>query len=218
MAIDLKVLEEGYNNRQPLFKDAEKQLKRGFEDFVDDNPDLGIYSWKVDIKKIDSFLDKAQRKAECGVTTENAFEMITDVLRGRFVVWLVDQIMPLVNMIEELFPNFIIKERVDYLTEPKKETGYYGFHLVGDYIINGKTPMKCEIQVRSFLGHGYSEVEHICRYKPTYGEVDDELKQILDENFRVASEGILAAEKAFCNIYNAVKIRTAPTKLFPTKK
>lgn len=218
MAIVIEALEEKYRSNQPLYKEAEKQLRRGMEDFCDGHPELGIYSWSACIKEWGSFIKKVLAKEKDGCTTENAFEMITDVLRGRFVVWLVDQIMPVVEMIEELFPNFIIKERVDYLTHPKEETGYYGFHLVGDYIVNGKAVMKLEIQVRSFLGHGYSEVEHICRYKPQYGEVDEELKQILDENFRIASDGIRAAEKAFCNIYNAVRLRSAPTKLFPTKK
>ena len=216
VALDTSQLKKDYDELQPVLKEGVKQLKRGMEDFVDAHPELAIFSWKACTKEWTSFLNKALRKE--GVTNENAFTMITDVLRGRFVTWFVDQIKPIVDLIEKVFPNFLIREHVDYLSTPKEETGYYGYHLVGEYIINGKASVMCEIQIRSFLGHGYSEVEHVVRYKPIFGEIDGEVKKLMDEQFKIASEGIRAAELAFVKIYHAVQLGSAPTKIFPPRE
>ena len=120
---------------------------------------------KSRIKSISSIQKKLERRGY-SYTEENIEKHVTDVIGVRIVVWFLSDVYDIVSLITNS-TNIILKERRDYIANPK-ESGYSSYHLIVRipvYIEKEESKMKLEIQIRSLAMDFWASLEHKINYK-----------------------------------------------------
>ena len=120
---------------------------------------------KSRIKTKDSILKKLENKGY-DYTFENIEKHISDVVGFRIVVSFLSDVYDIVSMLSRS-TNIIIKQRKDYIKDPKK-SGYSSYHLiilVPIYLEGYVEYVTAEIQVRTVAMDFWASLDHKIRYK-----------------------------------------------------
>lgn len=135
---------------------------------------------KTRIKSADSIIDKLERK-NIDFTIENVEECLFDIVGARIVCSFENDVYDLVNIIKKSSIIKVIKEK-DYITSPKK-SGYRSYHLIVEIpveLINEKTKVKAEIQIRTMAMDLWASLEHKIKYKSKNNINDSINRSLLD--------------------------------------
>ena len=120
---------------------------------------------KSRIKSISSIQKKLERRGY-SYTEENIENHVTDVIGVRIVVSFLSDVYDIVSLITHS-TNIILKERRDYIANPK-ESGYTSYHLivlVPIYLESYVEYIPAEIQVRTVAMDFWASLDHKIRYK-----------------------------------------------------
>ncbi len=120
---------------------------------------------KSRIKSISSIQKKLERRGY-SYTEENIEKHVTDVIGVRIVVSFLSDVYDIVSLITHS-TNIILKERRDYIANPK-ESGYTSYHLivlVPIYLESYVEYIPAEIQVRTVAMDFWASLDHKIRYK-----------------------------------------------------
>ena len=152
---------------------------------------------KTRIKTADSIIDKLERK-NIDFTVDNVEEYLFDIVGARIVCSFESDVYDLVSIIKNSSTIKVIEEK-DYIKNPKK-SGYRSYHLKVEIpveLINQKTKVKAEIQIRTMAMDLWASLEHKIKYKA---------KNIIDEDinntFIGASETLYQLDNTMDNILN----------------
>lgn len=99
-------------------------------------------------------------------TIDNMINNIYDIVGIRIVCSFLTDVYDIVSMITKS-SNIIIKERRDYISNPKK-TGYTSYHLIVQvpiYLSTGKEYVYAEIQIRTIAMDFWASLDHKISYK-----------------------------------------------------
>ena len=135
---------------------------------------------KTRIKSADSIIDKLERK-NIDFTIENVEEYLFDIVGARIVCSFENDVYDLVNIMKKSSIIKVIKEK-DYITSPKK-SGYRSYHLIVEIpveLINEKTKVKAEIQIRTMAMDLWASLEHKIKYKSKNNINDSINRSLLD--------------------------------------
>ncbi len=165
-----------------------------FKYIKDYNP---IEHVKTRIKTADSIIDKLERK-NIDFTVDNVEEYLFDIVGASIICSFESDVYDLVSIIKNSSIIKVINEK-DYIGKPKL-SGYRSYHLIVEIpveLINEKTSVKAEIQIRTMAMDLWASLEHKIKYKT---------KNIIDENvnriFREASETLYHLDNTMDNILN----------------
>ncbi len=120
---------------------------------------------KSRLKSVSSIQRKLEKK-NYDFTVENIEKHIYDIIGFRIVVSFLPDVYDIVSLITHS-TNIIIKERKDYIANPK-ESGYTSYHLivlVPVYLENVVEYIQAEIQVRTVAMDFWASLDHKIRYK-----------------------------------------------------
>ncbi|MCI8567806.1 MAG: GTP pyrophosphokinase family protein [Bacilli bacterium] len=120
---------------------------------------------KSRIKSQKSIVNKLVNKGYVP-TINNMKNNIYDIVGIRIVCSFLTDVYDIVSMISKS-SNIIIKERRDYISNPKK-TGYSSYHLivlVPIYLSTGKEYIPAEIQIRTIAMDFWASLDHKISYK-----------------------------------------------------
>lgn len=178
-------------------KVLETQLDIISDDFKyikDYNP---IEHIKTRIKTADSIIGKLE-KYNIDFTLENIQEKIYDIVGARIICSFESDIYDLVNIIKKSSIINVIEEK-DYIKKPKN-SGYRSYHLLVEVpveLINEKTVVKAEIQIRTMAMDLWASLEHKIKYKAKTIVNEETSKTLLE-----ASETLYELDKTMDNILN----------------
>ncbi len=134
---------------------------------------------KTRIKSADSILAKLKRQGR-EFTIENVMEYVNDIVGIRIICSFKQDIYDLIKLLRDSNMIRVIKEK-DYITNPKA-SGYRSYHLIVEVpveLINEKTYVKAEIQIRTLAMDLWASLDHKITYKSDI--VTDEIaKRIVD--------------------------------------
>ena len=134
---------------------------------------------KSRIKSKKSILDKLNRK-KLDINTTNIVNHVEDIIGIRIVCSFITDVYDIVATITNS-KNIIIKERKDYIANPK-ETGYSSYHLnvfVPIYLKNKIEYVPAEIQVRTVAMDFWASLDHKIQYKFDDSKIPDDVKSEL---------------------------------------
>lgn len=166
------------SDNMELYRLAEEELKRFFDSVnnhynisEDVNP---IEHIKHRIKKYDSIKYKLERKGY-ETTLENINVHVKDVVGFRVVCSFLSDLDELKNIIKSLEENNIkIVEIKDYITNPKKDSGYSSYHILVKVPVNYNNQVyyvNAEIQLRTIAMDMSASLEHkLCYKKEGYAD------------------------------------------------
>lgn len=135
---------------------------------------------KTRIKSADSIIDKLERK-NIAFTIENVEKYLFDIVGARIVCSFENDVYDLVNIIKKSSIINVIKEK-DYIVNPKK-SGYRSYHLIVEIpveLINEKTKIKAEIQIRTMAMDLWASLEHKIKYKSKNDISNSVNKKLID--------------------------------------
>lgn len=145
-------------------------LNQAISDAIQNEKNVKIDQRSCRIKDIDSFIKKAMKVEDGRIKYNFPFSEIQDQIGVRIVIYYINNVEPLANLIKEYF-NFIEEKR--FPPETYKEFSYEGRHFVlnlGDHIYpNGidksLIPDFFELQIKTLFQHAWSQAEHDLGYK-----------------------------------------------------
>lgn len=134
---------------------------------------------KTRIKSKKSIKEKLIRK-NLDVTTMNIVNHLDDIIGLRIVCSFIPDVYDIVATISQS-KNIIIKERKDYITNPK-ESGYSSYHLIVfvPIYLKGKVEyVPAEIQVRTVAMDFWASLDHKIQYKFDGSSIPEDVKNEL---------------------------------------
>jgi putative GTP pyrophosphokinase len=156
---------------------------------------------KTRIKSADSILAKLQRQGR-EFTIENVIDHVHDIVGVRIICSFKQDIYDLIKLIRDSNMIKVIKEK-DYITNPK-DSGYRSYHLIVEVpveLINEKTYVKAEIQIRTLAMDLWASLDHKITYKnddisediakrivafsDEMNDIDDRMSELIDEKKRI---------------------------------
>ncbi len=143
----------------------EAELKILLKEFERKHSYSPVEHIKSRIKSTDSICKKLERKGY-EVTEKNVYRHINDIIGVRIVVSFLSDVYDIVLAISKS-TNIIIKERKDYILNPKS-SGYTSYHLkvlVPIYLQEYVEYIPAEIQVRTVAMDFWASLDHKIRYK-----------------------------------------------------
>ena len=159
-------------------KMLETELQILLEEFKRKHGYSPVEHFKARIKSMDS-IEKKLRKKGYELTEENIEKYVSDVVGVRLVVSFLSDVYDIVSLISNS-TNILIKNRKDYIKEPKS-SGYSSYHmivLVPIYLEGYVEYLSAEIQIRTVAMDFWASLDHKMRYK--FPErIPDELQQEL---------------------------------------
>lgn len=118
------------------------------------------------IKTNDSISNKLKRKG-IRPTPENAMTQISDIIGIRIVTQYISDIYKIADILTK---HFNVKERIDYISRPKK-SGYRSLHCIitvpvinNNFIFPYGEDIDIEIQIRTMGMDFWSSIEHLLVY------------------------------------------------------
>lgn len=152
---------------------------------------------KTRIKSADSILAKLERQGR-EFTIENVIDHVHDIVGVRIICSFKQDIYDLIKLLRDSNMIRVIKEK-DYITNPK-ESGYRSYHLIVEVpveLINEKTYVKAEIQIRTLAMDLWASLDHKITYKnddiseaiakrivefsDEMNDIDDRMSELIDE-------------------------------------
>ncbi len=152
---------------------------------------------KTRIKSADSILAKLQRQGR-EFTIENVIDHVHDIVGVRIICSFKQDIYDLIKLLRDSNMIRVIKEK-DYITNPKA-SGYRSYHLIVEVpveLINEKTYVKAEIQIRTLAMDLWASLDHKITYKnddiseaiakrivefsDEMNDIDDRMSELIDE-------------------------------------
>lgn len=143
----------------------ETQIDIMIKDFTFNNGYNPVEHIKGRIKPLESIKEKLN-KYQKEVTIENINRYVKDIIGIRIVCSFLTDVYDIVHLINHT-KNIIIKEREDYISNPK-ETGYMSYHLqvlVPLYLQEHVEYFECEIQIRTVAMDFWATLDHKIAYK-----------------------------------------------------
>lgn len=173
--IDEKKYNEMINKYQYAKQMLEAQLDVMIKDFAEKHGYNPVEHLKGRIKSQESIRKKLERHQK-EFTTDNIVRYIKDVVGIRIVCSFLSDVFDMVYLISHS-KNIIVKERKDYIAEPK-DTGYMSYHLqvlVPIYLPERVEYIECEIQIRTMAMDFWASLDHKISYK-FQDSIPDEVK------------------------------------------
>lgn len=145
---------------------------------------------KTRIKTADSIINKL-RKNNLDFTIENVINYINDIIGVRIICSFKEDVYELIDILKKSKNIKVINEK-DYINNPKT-SGYRSYHMIIEVpveLINEKTYVKAEIQIRTLAMDLWASLDHKLIYKSEFCtdeiykkmyEMSDELNQFDDE-------------------------------------
>lgn len=145
---------------------------------------------KTRIKTADSIINKL-RKNNLDFTIENVINYINDIIGVRIICSFKEDVYELIDILKKSKNIKVINEK-DYINNPKT-SGYRSYHMIIEVpveLINEKTYVKAEIQIRTLAMDLWASLDHKLSYKSEFCtdeiykklyEMSDELNQVDDE-------------------------------------
>lgn len=145
---------------------------------------------KTRIKTADSIINKL-RKNNLDFTIENVVNYINDIIGVRIICSFKEDVNELIDILKKSKNIKVINEK-DYINNPKI-SGYRSYHMIVEVpveLINEKTYVKAEIQIRTLAMDLWASLDHKLSYKSEFCtdeiykklyEMSDELNQVDDE-------------------------------------
>lgn len=133
-------------------------------------------------------------------TIKNMKDNVYDVVGIRIVCSFLTDVYDIVSMITNS-SNIIIKERKDYISNPK-ESGYSSYHLivlVPIYLSTGKEYVYAEIQIRTIAMDFWASLDHKIRYK-----FDNSIPEEVQEEMYNSSLAITELDRKMLNLNELV--------------
>lgn len=136
------------------------------------------------VKSDSSFFDKASIRLPNGsLKYPNPFIEMQDIIGARVVVYYLDDLQPVEELIMEEFRPIETRRLVP---EQPDQFGYEGRHYIlqipGDlrnqYLQNPDVPRFFELQVKTLFQHAWAQSEHGLGYKPDSNISDDDKKKL----------------------------------------
>lgn len=159
---------------------------------------------KSRIKSADSIENKLLKENR-EFTVENVEKYINDIVGIRIICAFKKDIYELIELIRRSDIIRVIKEK-DYIDNPKK-SGYRSYHIIAEVpveLINEKSYVKAEIQIRTLAMDLWASLDHKLSYKeddcPEHilkklyevsnqmNEIDDEMNELIAEKQKLDSE------------------------------
>ena len=150
---------------QYALKMLETEIEILLNEFVNNHRYNPVEHIKSRLKSEDSIKNKLKDK-NLEYNEKNVFSSVPDVVGLRIVVSFINDVYDIVNMIQNSH-NIIIKQKQDYITNPK-ESGYTSYHLnvlVPIYLENHVEYVEAEIQIRTVAMDFWASIDHKIRYK-----------------------------------------------------
>ncbi len=170
-----QVMEKYQFGKQMLETEIDILLK----EFVAEHGYNPVEHVKSRIKTKRSIMEKLERK-ELEHNTYNIVNHIDDIIGVRIICSFITDVYDIVSTISQS-RNIIVKERKDYITNPK-ETGYSSYHLnvfVPIYLKNKVEYVPAEIQVRTVAMDFWASLDHKIQYKFDDTKMPDDIKDEL---------------------------------------
>ena len=145
---------------------------------------------KTRIKTADSIINKL-RKNNLDFTIENVINYINDIIGVRIICSFKEDVYELIDILKKSKNIKVINEK-DYINNPRT-SGYRSYHMIIEVpveLINEKTYVKAEIQIRTLAMDLWASLDHKLSYKSEFCtdeiykklyEMSDELNQVDDE-------------------------------------
>ena len=138
---------------------------------------------KTRIKSKESIINKL-KKYNLEFSIDNIQKYLNDIVGVRIICAYKSDVYDLINILKKNNIINVIQER-DYLNN-QKGTGYRSYHLIVEVpleLIDGKTIIKAEIQIRTLAMDLWASLEHKLKYKSKYctNAISNRLIQISDE-------------------------------------
>lgn len=149
---------------------------------------------KTRIKDSDSIIRKLYNDS-IELSLENIENNINDIVGVRIVCAFKEDIYELIEILRRSTTIRIIKEK-NFLDSPKT-TGYRSYHLIVEVpveLINGKTYVKAEIQIRTMAQDLWASLDHKLRYK------NDECNLIVREKLLKISDELSLIDNEMSNL------------------
>lgn len=156
----------------------ETEIKMLIEEFAFKNKYNPVEHIKSRIKTVSSAVEKLQKR-NYDINLDNLVKHVHDMVGIRIVCSFLSDVEELVRMIEKC-PNITIKEKKDYISNPK-DTGYISYHLivyVPIYIENQEELVEAEIQIRTVAMDFWASLDHKIQYKFP-NDIPEEIKKEL---------------------------------------
>ena len=150
---------------QYALKMLETEIDILLDEFVHNHGYNPVEHIKSRLKSEESIKNKLKDK-NLEYTEKNIFCAVPDVVGLRIVVSFIGDVYDIVNMIQNSH-NIIIKQKQDYITNPKA-SGYTSYHinvLVPIYLENHVEYVEAEIQIRTIAMDFWASIDHKIRYK-----------------------------------------------------
>lgn len=154
---------------------------------------------KSRIKSQNSIINKLVSKGYVP-TVKNMKDNVYDVVGIRIVCSFLTDVYDIVSMITNS-SNIIIKERKDYISNPK-DSGYSSYHLivlVPIYLSTGKEYVYSEIQIRTIAMDFWASLDHKIRYK-----FDNSIPEEVQEEMYNSSLAITELDRKMLNLNELV--------------
>ena len=199
---------EQFNRLMVRYIAALKVLETQIEIINDDFKYIKKYNpiehIKSRIKSADSIENKLLKENR-EFTVENVEKYINDIVGIRIICAFKKDIYELIELIRRSDIIRVIKEK-DYIDNPKK-SGYRSYHIIAEVpveLINEKSYVKAEIQIRTLAMDLWASLDHKLSYKeddcPEHilkklyevsnqmNEIDDEMNELIAEKQKLDSE------------------------------
>lgn len=168
-------------------KMLETQIDVMIEDFTFNRGYNPVEHVKGRIKSKDSMKQKLERHHR-DFTAENLIHYVKDIVGIRIVCSFLSDVYDMVFLLSHC-KNIIVKEREDYIRNPK-DTGYMSYHLqvlVPIYLQEHVEYIECEIQIRTVAMDFWATLDHKISYK-FQQEIPDEVKNKMYDYAQVVQE------------------------------
>lgn len=177
-------------------------LETAINEALENNKTIRIDQISCRIKDINSFINKSQKIENNEIKYKMPFREIQDQIGVRIVVYYIDEVEPLAELIKEYF-SFIEEKR--FPPETYKEFSYEGRHfilslsndLLPEDINKSLIPDFFELQIKTLFQHAWSQAEHDVGYK-------EKRELCFEEKRKLAFTAAQAwgADRIFSEIFN----------------
>lgn len=158
----------------------ESELRILIKEFERKHGYTPVEHMKSRMKSENSIIKKLEKKGY-ELTDENTYKHIDDIVGVRIVVSFLSDVYDVVSLIASS-TNLLLKERKDYITNPKA-SGYSSYHLkvlVPVYLQDYVEYVPAEIQVRTVAMDFWASLDHKIRYK-FHEKIPDEVQKNMQD-------------------------------------
>lgn len=185
MDFETEEFDEVFHKYEYAKQQLETEIDILMKDFTYKHQYNPIEHVKTRMKTKSSIIDKLRRR-DLEPTIQNMIEHIDDVVGVRIVCSFLTDVYDVVSILSSS-KNIIVKEKKDYISNPKS-TGYTSYHLivmVPIYLTEKIEYMKAEIQIRTIAMDFWASLDHKIQYKFDSDIPEDVKKQMYDYSLTI---------------------------------